>query len=138
MLQLLPAWQSPPLAAVNAKKALLQRWFGATHQLLLLQQQQQQHSGNVAAAADQAKWVAALLKGLPAAHVCPPQSWLQLAVAVLTQHLEAHSKCTQQQQQQQCLLGPEDLSRVVLALSKLGHQPEEQAAQTLLLATQVC
>jgi hypothetical protein len=156
----MPAWRTPPHAAVNAKRALVGAWFQATHRTLLLQQQQQQQewtsaagmqpppsAAAAAAAAMQPPFVAAALKGLAAAHLRPPPAWLQLAVAVLTQHLalshaaagsrQQQQRVHWQQQQQQQWLDPEELSRVVLALSKLGTQPEEQEAAALLTATQV-
>ena len=157
LLQLMPAWRTPPHAAVNAKRALVGAWFQATHRTLLLQQQQQQQMQPpapppAAAAAMQPPFVAAALKGLAAAHLRPPPAWLQLALSVLTQHLSltsaaaAGSSQQQQQQQQQMQqwmhwqqqqFDPEELSRVVLALSKLGAQPEGQEAAVLLTATQV-
>jgi hypothetical protein len=155
LLQLMPAWRTPPHAAVNAKRALVGAWFQATHRTLLLQQQQQQQQQQQmqppapppAAAAMQPPFVAAALKSLAAAHLRPPPAWLQLALSVLTQHLSltsaaaAGSSQQQQQQwmhwQQQQQFDPEELSRVVLALSKLGAQPEGQEAAVLLTATQV-
>jgi hypothetical protein len=163
LLELMPAWRTPPGAAVNARNALLRRWFAATQQAMLreLQQLHQHHNhqqqqgrtsnlgstGDTAAAAAagaevQVPVVAPLLKGLAAAHIRPPEQWMATALASLTQHIRAAQQQQQQVQQQQemlpaGLLQPEEVSRVVLALSKLGCRPEGVAAEALLQATQV-
>lgn len=167
LLRLLPAWRITPPAAVKAKHAVLHRWLSAARYVILLQQQQQEQPGAArgsstgaaaaAAAASQLQFVVAAVQGLEAAHVRPPQLWLQLAASALAQHLLTHRLLAeqhsyQQQQQQQdasgvgpcsqaagVLLSPETLSRLVLALSRLGCQLEwdSREAGVLLQATQV-
>ena len=174
LLQLLPAWRSPPAAAVNAKRTLLQGWFTVTQQLLQTPSLPAPGSSSggsgssgssSASTAVQASFAAAAIVGLANAHVRPPTGWLQSALLVLVLHWRTQNLETQGaagglspeglrqvvglnpgaeglagQNPAACgagVLNPDQLSRVVLALSKLGCQLQPDAADVLLQATQV-
>lgn len=146
VLQLLPAWRSPPAAAVNAKNTLIHGWCVASHRFLH-QQQNAQSTGSSSSSMDvsrgggssalQAAFAAAAVIGLGNAHAHAPEVWLQSVVLVLMQHWQQQRSAVGVQGQGQVSLNPDELSRVVLALAQLRFKPQAEEAQGLVQATQV-